>query len=269
MWEVGWALVLGLAFVLALHWLAQRVLGWALPELWLRHEQWWPFAALVCLAVGVSTLLWMRTGNPLVDVLVGGYFVAFGFFIVVMNVRRMRSRVAVARKNGNVAELLEILRSGPRRERADAANALAHLGVDGARRGEVDRELLTAARDADVDVRGQALFAIAERRVAAAEPLLFEALQDKEWSVRLFAIHALASMHVRAAGKRVMQMLSDDDWWLVRQQAAYALADLRPGGAEQALMTAAESDRDDEVRKAARESLDRLREVAVVDEGQA
>ncbi|KAB0648108.1 HEAT repeat domain-containing protein, partial [Burkholderia diffusa] len=110
--------------------------------------------------------------------------------------------------------------------------------------------LLAALRDAEWQVREEAVATLGKLRVAVARAPLVAALDDDYWQVRLRAVRALGQLRDAAAAPAVAALLSHAISNL-RKEAALALGELRDPATLPALHEALE-DRDPEVRKAVR-----------------
>jgi HEAT repeat protein len=116
---------------------------------------------------------------------------------------------------GDVAGLIGLLQSGSGKDRADAANALAG-------QPEAEDALIAALDDADVDVRGQAIFALGEVGSERAFGRIADFLHDRDWSLRAFAVNALTWIDYDRAVDLV-RPLADDEDELVRDQVRMTL----------------------------------------------
>jgi hypothetical protein len=115
-------------------------------------------------------------------------------------------------------KLLHMARSEDPVERIGALSQLA--GARSVDPGVAEKILQAALNDPDPDVRGQAIYALAQRGGGEASALLHEALKDSAPSVRLLAVDGLGSDAESLAWLR--QALRDDDE-AVRELAAMKL----------------------------------------------
>jgi HEAT repeat protein len=128
-----------------------------------------------------------------------------------------RSPVKRLKDARDVGGLIALLGSGSTDERADAANALAELGA-----GEAEDVLISALADPEVEVRGQAIFALGQLRSTRAFPRIADFLHDSDWSLRVFAVNALTWIdHEQAV--ELVRPLADDEDELVRDQVRMTL----------------------------------------------
>lgn len=115
-------------------------------------------------------------------------------------------------------KLLHMVGSEDPMERIGALSQLA--GARSVDPGVAEKILQAAMRDPNPDVRGQAIYALAQRSGEGAAALLHEALRDSAPAVRLLAVDGLGSDAESIA--RLRQALRDEDE-AVRELAAMKL----------------------------------------------
>lgn len=169
---------------------------------------------------------------------------------------RKAKKLAEAR---DVEGLLQLLGSDDPKEREAAANGLSMLRDEpnGPRRDRVISALMRAAGDTDSDVRGQAIFSLGELHSREAADLLVRSLSDQDQWIRLFAVVAVSRIRDVRAVPRLIELLADEEP-LVRQQVAWALSEFGGAEVEAALRRTMASEREEDVRSAAEESLRRI-----------
>jgi len=93
---------------------------------------------------------------------------------------------------------------------AQRVNALSQLAVKGLIDSEVVQKILqTAIQDSDPQVRGQAVYALAQQGCGDLFVVLEQALQDTEFSVRLMALDSLGDDERSVA--LLKQVVEDED----------------------------------------------------------
>jgi HEAT repeat protein len=126
-----------------------------------------------------------------------------------------RSKAERLADAGDVAGLLTLLQSGSKRERADAANALAtHPDAEDA--------LITSLSDPENEVRGQAIFALGQLRSKRAFAPIADFLHDRDSIIRVFAVNALGFIDWQQS-LDLIRPLADDEDELVRDQVRMTL----------------------------------------------
>lgn len=108
--------------------------------------------------------------------------------------------------------------------------------------------LMTAAPDAELELRIACIRALGGLAHPAAEPVVLEALADTAWEVRAAAAEAAGRIGLSSAAVPLVQALADAVWW-VRFRSGEALAALGEKGVA-SLRLAAQVDQD-VVRRAA------------------
>lgn len=126
-----------------------------------------------------------------------------------------RSEAARLADTGDVPGLIALLRSGAKRERSDAANALGRFP-------EAEEELIAALSDRENEVRGQAIFALGELRSKRAFAPIADFLHDRDSLIRVFAVNALGFIDWERS-LDLIRPLADDEDELVRDQVRMML----------------------------------------------
>jgi HEAT repeat protein/beta-lactamase regulating signal transducer with metallopeptidase domain len=151
-----------------------------------------------------------------------------------------------------VAALVGAVRDADGEVRKEAVFSLGQL-----RAQEGAAALATALADEQGEVRAQAAFALGQIRSEAAVGPLTQALRDKEAEVRQQAVFALGQIRARSAIDGLVAALKDTNEE-VRQQAAFALGQIRDPKAVSALGSAL-GDSAAEVRQQAVFALGQIR----------
>lgn len=171
---------------------------------------------------------------------------------------RLRADRAARRaaRKGDTATLVALLGDPDPRVRSNTANACMRLEPGSAPSSLIDA-LVHAASDSDGEVRGQAILALGSVRAREGPDVFLRALSDEDWGVRMFAATALGWMPDPRA-TRLLEGLLGDDQPFVRQFAVFALGEIRDAGVVPAIKRPLETERDREVRKWAKEALEKL-----------
>lgn len=128
------------------------------------------------------------------------------------------------------------LSSALREEAGDPNRSAVLLELAGrvaghSRAGRLLDPILERADDPDLEVRIQAVKALASFPEARAVEALRTRLEDPAWEVRAQAAKGLGQLHAERAREDLARALSDESWW-VRLRAGVALRQIGPSGTE-------------------------------------
>jgi HEAT repeat protein len=139
----------------------------------------------------------------------------------------------------------------------EAAKALAIIGTPAV------RPLLNELMNQDLQVRGNAAFALGLIGDSRAVIPLISALKDRDSHVRENAATALGKIRDQRAGEHLVSVLKEDTNTFVRREAAKALGEIRGSGSMEALI-AALRDEDVDVAEQATEALGKIKDPRAV-----
>ncbi len=172
---------------------------------------------------------------------------------------RLRADRAARRaaKSGDWTTLVDLLGDPDPKVRTNTANACM-LIPPGSAPSSLVGSLLRAAADPAGEVRGQAILALGSIRAPEGPDVFLRALSDGDWGVRMFAATAIGWMPDPRATSLLEGLLRDEQPF-VREFAVFALGEIGDPGVEPALEALLENERDTQVKKWAKEALEKLR----------
>jgi HEAT repeat protein len=172
---------------------------------------------------------------------------------------RLRADRAARRaaKSGDWTTLVDLLGNPDSKVRMNTANACM-LAEPGSTPSSLVGALLRAAADPEAEVRGQAILALGSIRAPEGRDVFLRALSDEDWGVRMFAATSIGWMPDPRATSFLEGLLRDEQPF-VREFAVFALGEIGDPGVVPALEALLENERDTQVKKWAKEALEKLR----------